>query len=124
MGRVVGVLQQRVPPPGLGYAESAPGLVVDSRGHVWRWVEHAAAQVGAGWVEVETYVPRESGDSIPAGVCPECQESPCIGHPRAAEPPLLNKSGGSDVVGECPCMANPHFSGGPLCRCPCHPNNR
>lgn len=42
---------------------------------------------------------RESGGSVPAGVCPECQQSPCIGHPRAGERPLLNKTGGSDVEG-------------------------
>ena len=42
---------------------------------------------------------RESGGSIPAGVCPECQQSPCIGHPRAPYPPVLNKSGGSAVEG-------------------------
>ena len=44
---------------------------------------------------------RESGGSIPAGVCPECQQSPCIGHPRAPYPPVLNKSGGSDVCPTC-----------------------
>ncbi len=40
---------------------------------------------------------RESGGSIPAAVCPECQQSPCIGHPGRGQPPHLNKTGGSDV---------------------------
>lgn len=45
-------------------------------------------------------VSRESGGSIPDNVCPECRQSPCIGHPRPPEPPDLNKSGGSDVEGK------------------------
>jgi hypothetical protein len=37
---------------------------------------------------------EQSGGSISAGVCPECQQSPCIGHPRKREPPDSNKTGG------------------------------
>jgi hypothetical protein len=46
---------------------------------------------------VERLISRESGDSIPAGVCPECRKTPCIGHPGRPDAPVLNKSGGSDV---------------------------
>jgi len=60
---------------------------------------HAWMEVKGPWPEVDEAVAaaiRESGGSSPAGVCPECQQSPCIGHPRASERPLLNKTGGSD----------------------------
>jgi hypothetical protein len=42
----------------------------------------------------------ESGGSSAAPVCPECQKSPCVGHPALAERPEMCKGGGSEGADE------------------------
>jgi hypothetical protein len=95
MARVVGVLQQAK-----GLPDARPALVVDEEGHVWRWVEHAAGLTGAGWVEVDTYVPRESGGSLPGPTVSLGTNPTRFEVTAPAGSPVLNKGGGCASVSE------------------------
>jgi hypothetical protein len=59
--------------------------------------------VALGWVRKwlgegrQPIIVRETGDSFPVGVCPECLQSPCIGHPSEPGSPHLNKTGGCSL---------------------------